>query len=408
MSLRNALVVLVLSLVGYVPSIQAANNPSKRQTGSTHIVTFRPEIPAAERRRLVESQGAAVLRELSFIDALVVRMPSLQSKAAAFLAVSPSVEGLEENSYRKWIESSIEPLSSVVLPSIGEVLSAARQGKTAPKVGEANGEIPWGIARVKASAAWKRAMGSGVKVGVIDTGIDCGHPDLASNCAGGYNALDPNADPYDDNGHGTHVAGTIAAAKDGKGVVGVAPKAKLYAIKVLDADGGGTVEGIIAGIGWAADNKMQVVNMSLGGPSSPAMQKAVKKAYAAGVAVVAAAGNDPNSPVSAPASYKESIAVSASTVEDKLAFFSTTGPEVAVIAPGHEIVSCAPGGGTAKHSGTSMAAPHVSGLAALAVSLGASSPKAVRSALLGAAVPIEGLSAEQQGSGLPEADKLGK
>ena len=103
--------------------------------------------------------------------------------------------------------------------------------------------------------------------------------------------------------------------------------------------------------------------------------------------------------MSAPARYPQSIAVSASTKEDKLAFFSTTGPEIAVIAPGHEITSLAPGGKYAKHSGTSMACPHVAGLAALAVSLGASSPKAVRDALAAAAVPLGKLTADQQGRG---------
>jgi len=418
MLLKNAAVALVIFLIASVQPLQAADKPSGHSR-RTHIVTFKPEMSAAERRRLVQAMGATVVRELEFIDALVVAMDAVQPQVVDTLSMHPSVEGVEENSYRRWIESAFAPLAPEALPSVADMLSAARQAKLpVPSVGKPvpaptpegelkKGELPWGIARVKAPEAWKATMGAGVKVGVIDTGVDCTHPDLAPNCAGGINVVDPSKDPADDNGHGTHVSGTIAGAKDGKGVAGVAPKAKIYAIKVLDSDGGGTVEDIIKGINWATANGMQVINMSLGGPGhSAAMQKAVKKAYAAGITIVAAAGNDPNTPVGEPASYKESIAVSASTFDDKLAFFSTTGPEVAFIAPGHEIYSDAPGGGLAKHSGTSMATPHVAGLAALAISMGASGPKAVREALTRIAVPLKGVTGPQQGAGMPEADKL--
>ncbi|HAH06400.1 MAG TPA: hypothetical protein DCM05_07725 [Elusimicrobia bacterium] len=404
MFLRSIVAVSVLVLFGAVPPSRAADKAAALQLGPTKIVTFSAGVPVSERRRVVEAAGAIVVRELPFIDGLLIKMAGLQPKAIQLVSAAPGVEALEDNAYRKWISVEMD-----TLPSVKDILDSARAGKTpAPEVGAAAGEIPWGVARVKAPEAWSRTMGAGVKVAVIDTGIDCTHSDLASNCAGGFNALDEAKDPSDDHGHGTHVAGSIAAKKDGKGVVGVAPKAKLYAIKVLDGEGGGTMEGIVNGIAWAVENKMQVINMSLGGPSSAAMKKAVEKAYAAGVTIVAAAGNDPEAPVSAPAQYKQSIAVSASTIDDKLAFFSTTGPEIAVIAPGHDIVSCKMGGGTAKMSGTSMASPHVAGLAALAVSLGASTPKAVRAMLTSAAVPIEGLTQNQQGSGLVQADKMGK
>ncbi|MBI5202485.1 MAG: S8 family serine peptidase, partial [Elusimicrobia bacterium] len=122
-------------------------------------------------------------------------------------------------------------MSQVPLPSFHAILADL------PKVdmpAQTIGEQPWGIRRVNAPAAWAKTQGAGVRVAVVDTGIDMKHPDLAANYAGGYNATGDGA-PMDDNGHGTHVAGTIAAVKDEKGVVGVAPKAKLYAVKVLDA-----------------------------------------------------------------------------------------------------------------------------------------------------------------------------
>ena len=405
-TIRKSTVALILAAGMLAPAAVR----SEQNSPGTHILTFQESVPPAERARLAAAAGVEVVKELPFIDGLLVRLPAFAPAALQLLSASPAVEGLEENAYRKWIEaapaalSPAEPLTleTALMNTLGRIEFTPRPAK--PK--EQGSEVPWGIERVKAPKAWAKTQGAGVKVAVIDTGIDFKHPDIAPNYGGGVNVVEEGASPMDDNGHGTHVAGTIAAVKDNKGVVGVAPKAKVYAIKVLDKDGGGDTEGIVAGIAWAVKNKMKVINMSLGGPSSAAMTKAVKKAYDAGVTVVAAAGNDPDAPVSAPARYPQSIAVSASTKEDKLAFFSTTGPEIAVIAPGHEITSLAPGGGYAKHSGTSMACPHVAGLAALAVSLGASGPKAVRDALAAAAVPLEKLTADQQGKGMVEADRL--
>ena len=138
------------------------------------------------------------------------------------------------------------------------------------------------------------------------------------------------------------------------------------------------------------------------------LQQAVEKTVAAGVTIVAAAGNDPEAEVSAPARYPQTIAVSASTSDDGLAYFSTTGPEVDFIAPGHQVPSTWLGGGTKSLSGTSMATPHVTGLAVLAYALGATSPDKVRAMLNKAASPLSGLQANQQGAGMIQADRLGR
>jgi subtilisin len=189
------------------------------------------------------------------------------------------------------------------------------------------------------------------------------------------------------------------------GVVGVAPGASLYAVKVLNAQGSGAYSAIIDGIQWAVDNKMDVANMSLGSPSgSAAIQKAVEAAYKAGLTLVVAAGND-SGPVNYPAKYPQVIAVAASDSADKIASFSSRGAEIAVIAPGVAINSTYMGGVYKSLSGTSMASPHVAGLAALAVASGAKTPADVRKALLGAAVSI-GLKPVEQGVGLVDAGKL--
>jgi subtilisin family serine protease len=189
----------------------------------------------------------------------------------------------------------------------------------------------------------------------------------------------------------------------------VAPKARLYAVKVLDADGSGNLSDVIDGIVWAAKNGMQVANMSLGAPSdSDAMHRAVRFAKGSGLVIVAAAGNSGGS-VGFPGQYPEVITVSASDSDDKIASFSSRGPQVKFIAPGVDVVSDKLGGGFISYNGTSMATPHVTGLAALAVSqgwTGLSGPDGVYNQLKKAAKPLPGLSADEQGAGMIDAGKL--
>lgn len=399
----SLLAALALVVVPFVAPSFAAERPK------TEIVTFREGTTPEQRAKIVEAAGGKVVKDLPFVDGAVVAF-GFSPQAAMRLKAQPAVETVEPNEYRIWLVAAPAPLSSVAIPAPAAALKA---GTPVPALGtgeekadaEKPSEIPWGVTRLHAPQIWSRATGKGVKVAVIDTGVDSTHPDIAPNYAGGYNAVEPGTDQTDEHGHGTHVAGTVAGAANKMGVVGVAPEASLYGVKVLDKDGGGTTDIVVGGIAWAVENGMQVVNMSLGGPSSSALRKAVQKAYAAGVTIVAAAGNDPEAPVSAPASYPETIAVSASTSEDGLADFSTTGPEVDFIAPGHEIVSAWPGRKLAKLSGTSMASPHVAGLAALAVQLGAGGPAKVKAALKKAAAPLAGMSAEQQGNGIVEVDR---
>src|SRR5439155_17729046 len=207
----------------------------------------------------------------------------------------------------------------------------------------------------------------------------CGHPDLQGNCNYGVSYV-KGSKPLDDHGHGTHVAGIIAARDNGFGVIGVAPEATLYAVKVLDANGSGSFSAVASGIVWAVKNGMHVINMSLGGSSySQALADAVAAASAAGVLVVSAAGNAGCcDTVLYPAKLPGSMAVAAVDVNDQRASFSSTGVEVDVAAPGVAILSTVPTGscklcdssGYRTLSGTSMATPHVSGVGALLMSRG--------------------------------------
>jgi len=375
---------------------------------SQKIVSFDPAFKSAIEKS-VTSIGGQVTRKFVLVDALVAVFPDNIKDASIYSL--PGVTNVDEDRYINWISETAAPQ----LPSLESVRNMLNTGEgwEAPVFGEiraevdpAEKEIPWGVKRVNAASAWDYTDGKGVKVAVIDTGIDYNHPDLAPVYKGGWNAVTGTNDPMDDQGHGTHVSGTVAAARDLKGVVGVAPAADLYVVKVLDKNGSGQYSWIVAGIEWAVTNGMQVINMSLGGRSgTDALAQVMKKAKEAGVAVVCAAGND-SGPVNYPAKYPEAIAVSASDSSDKLAYFSSKGAEIAVIAPGVSVYSTKKGGGYTSMSGTSMASPHVAGLAALAVGAGANGSDEVRAALKGAAALLPNLKPTDQGAGLVDAFKL--
>ena len=205
--------------------------------------------------------------------------------------------------------------------------------------------VPAGIAAIKAPAAWDASRGKAMKVAVLDTGIDPVHPDLVANLRMGMSFVSSETSTDDFNGHGTHVAGTIAAAHDQIGVVGVAPAAALYPVKVLDRNGRGQWSNLIAGIDWCINSQdIRVLNMSLGGPAAPvALEQMCALAWERGRLLVAAAGND-GGPVGYPAKWESVVAVSALDGAGMIAAFSNRGPEVELSAPGVDVLSTVPGG----------------------------------------------------------------
>jgi subtilisin family serine protease len=220
----------------------------------------------------------------------------------------------------------------------------------------------WNMKLIGAPYAWdSNATGRGVKLGIIDTGIDYEHPCLKDNFRGGYNFVKNNNDPFDDNGHGTHCSG-IAAATGASQLKGVATGPDLYGLKVLSASGSGSTSGIVAAIDWAVANGLQVMSMSLGSrfPSS-AMHEAIIVAKERGLILVAAAGNEMIGP-GFPAFYRETVSVGAVDKNKKPASFTNRDPRVDIAAPGVNVYSAIPGGKFAAYSGTSMACPHVSGV----------------------------------------------
>lgn len=253
----------------------------------------------------------------------------------------------------------------------------------------------WGLDRIDQTETagdkaytYPDAAGEGVTAYVIDTGVRVTHSDFEGRATSGFDAVDNDDDADDGNGHGTHVAGTIAGAAHG-----VAKKAKIVAVRVLDDSGSGTTEQVVAGIDWVTANHEgpSVANMSLGGSADPALDAAVQKAIASGVTFGVAAGNESSDAGDgSPSRVPEAITVASSTVDDEQSSFSNYGSVVDIYAPGSDITSTWNDSdtGTKTISGTSMATPHVVGAAA--VYLGGhqdATPEQVAAALTEGATP---------------------
>lgn len=267
-----------------------------------------------------------------------------------------------------------------------------------PEVAYYGGSNEWNLNAINAPEAWAQGYtGEGVVVAVVDTGVDLDHPDLlsqlwvnAGEIAGngvdddhngyvddvaGWDFVGNDATPDDANGHGTHVAGTIAAAHNGYGATGVAPDATVMPVRVLDGSGSGTAVAVAAGIRYAARSGADIINLSLGGSFSSVIQSAIQYALQLDVLVVAAAGNEYGTSPSYPARFSSTlsnvISAGAHNASNAIANFSNDvggSGAVQVDAPGVSVYSTYMGGRYATFSGTSMAAPHVAGLAALALS----------------------------------------
>ncbi|MEU4622160.1 S8 family peptidase [Actinoplanes sp. NPDC023801] len=252
----------------------------------------------------------------------------------------------------------------------------------------------WALDKIRTGEAWQRSTGAGVKVAVIDSGVDATHPDLQSNVLSGFDAITDRAGSTTDrHGHGTHVAGTIAAVTGNNvGVTAVAPDVKILPVKVLSDSGSGNMSDTAQGIIWAADNGAQVINMSLGSTTKvAAVTNAISYARSKGVTVIAAVGNDreKGSPTSYPAADAGVIGVAATDSSDRIGHYSTAGNYVDVAAPGTNILSTYPGGQYKTMMGTSMAAPHVAAVAALLKSYqGALTPDQIEAALKNSAIDL--------------------
>lgn len=376
----------------------------------------------AEVGRMVGVQFQLVSRQS--VDERLFRAhvePGRQAAVLAQLAALPDVEVAEPDALYQLIDGT----EAVLAP-----LDGAWQGyPNDPKF-----KFQWHLVQIGMPEAWKLADGAGVIVAVIDTGVAYENwqkfhlvPDLDGvTFTKGYDFVNDSEHATDDHGHGTHVAGTIAqATNNGIGVAGVAPKATIMPLKVLSASGSGSVAGIADAIRYAADNGASVINMSLGGRfRSKLLENAVKYAHDKGVVVVCAAGNDGTKRVSYPAAYPGAIAVAATQFDETTTFYSNSGKEIDVAAPGGNTQVDQNGDGMPDgvlqntivigdptrddyfaYMGTSMASPHVAGVAALIVAQGVTDPDAVEAVLKDTARAPKGRSIDtaKYGAGIVDA-----
>jgi subtilisin len=348
-----------MSLISATGSLLSAQQVGPQNDRVDVLIGFRSTPDAAD-EALVRGAGGEVKHRFHIVPAIAVRVP----RAA--------LAGLQRH-----------PRVTVIEPD-GEVFAIDEY------------DSAWGVARIGSETLHANGVrGAGVNVAVLDTGIAYTHPDLAANYAGGRDFVNNDNDPADDNNHGSHVSGTIAAVLNGTGVVGVAPSARLYGVKVLNASGSGSWSGIIAGVQWVVDNGIKITNNSYGGSGHPGslVEAAFANSAAAGVLHIAAAGNSGTcagntDTVGYPAKFSSVVAVAATQVNDTRPCFSSTGPAVELAAPGVNIVSTIRNNQYGNFSGTSMASPHVAGVAALLMGAGATSASQIRQILHDTALDI--------------------
>jgi subtilisin family serine protease len=361
--------------------------------GLRKIVVFQTGTSTQVQQQVVTQSGSQVLNILPLLNGIAIKLPTQGAEQALIVLQAdptvtevyddPAVAGQDGGGDNVIVITPAEPSTQEFYPWGLDAIHV-------PNVHEENPGL----------------KGAGVMVAILDTGIDMNHPDLSKSLKGGYNAL-AGQDPrnyQDDNGHGTHMAGIIAARKNRLGVVGAAYQAQIVAVKVLDQYGNGRLSDLINGLGWIHTNKIKVVNMSLGfSEDNPLLERAIKRLYEAGVIMVASVGNQgitcaqdgggddgggddgggddgggdsgcqpaPGG-VNYPARYPWVISVAAMNGDNKVTGYSQSGPKVDVAAPGGSksgprVFSTNNGGGYGWGSGTSQAAAHVSGAITLAL-----------------------------------------
>jgi subtilisin family serine protease len=348
MSIKKPRYLLVITLLVIMLTIPANVTLAESSPETVDVLATFYQPPGPDEVELIESLGGSVNKVYHIVPTIAATMPS---------------ENLGE----------LRADSMVKAVELDTAFTACFAGEV----------LPWGVDRVDAELVHPSNKGTGVKVAILDTGIDLDHSDLA--VPGNVTFVPGTTSGDDDHGHGTLVAGIVAALDNDIGVIGVAPEASLYAVKVLNQNGDTVPSSVLSGLEWSLDNNMQVMNLSFGGilemPS--VVREALDNAYSAGIVIVAGAGNGGNASgtgdnVWSPARYAPVIAVGATDQQDARYSSSSTGYTLELMAPGVSIYSTAMGGDYGYITGTSASSPHVAGVAALLIASGMSSNDDIR------------------------------
>ncbi|UKP00394.1 S8 family peptidase [Nostoc sp. UHCC 0870] len=415
------LIILCLFVIGLVSAVFGFLNLqglAAKGEFQTILLDFREDIPAE-----------VIKRDLQAIAQKYNVTPQLDNKFSARdnvyiikgdrerlkeLKKSPfakTTEIIEPNYIYKLIEPAAKPTW------LGEMLRPQDGEEVQPSLTAPNDEYyskQWNLHKIGIEGAWSQTKGSGVTVAVIDTGVTKVRDLQETKFVKGYDFVNDKEEASDDNGHGTHVAGTIAQATNNKyGVAGIAYEAKLMPLKVLSAYGGGTVADIAEAIKFAADKGADVINMSLGGGGeSQLLKQAIDYAHRKGVVIIAAAGNENENSASYPARYPRVIGVSAFGPNGEKAPYSNFGAGVDISAPGgtdtgailQETINEQGEGVFLGLQGTSMASPHVAGVAALIKAKGIEEPEEILKVLKQSARVIQDDSLNYYGAGQLNAE----
>jgi thermitase len=356
-SLLAAMALLVFSAAARGEPVAVDHSPAGAPyVAGELIVTYEEAAPDRAVETLDEEAGAEVEEDLPALDARLLAFPEVKR--------DPSRDSRERDLERIKDDLAQDPaVQSVEYNYLGRLAYTPDDPKFRNQ---------WGLRKPGFQDAWDVTRGSGVDVAVVDTGAAVGHVDLRQKVAQARDIVNDDGTVRDLSGHGTHVAGIIAAdTGNHKGIAGGCPNCKLLVAKVFDGKNTGTVARFAEGIRWSADHGAEVINLSFTHPLRSTVEKnAIDYARHRGAVVVAAAGNEDTNDTTYPAAYLDSvIAVAATTRDDRRASFSNYGNWVDVAAPGVKVLSTIPRG-YASWSGTSMAAPHVSALAGLLASQG--------------------------------------
>jgi subtilisin family serine protease len=395
------MLLLVFSVAQSGQSYAAINdqrNLQDKAVAGEFLIKFKPGSSAAEKAAAVQSLGGALSNGIPQLGVELVTVARLRDNPNA-QAAADVIDALEKNPLVDYVDPNYiytiddEPVAAQprAIAARTFIPLAINITRYIPNDPARTSQYAWD--RIGAYDGWHLTRGNpGVVIAVIDTGIQLNHPDLAAQIVPGYDFIDNDTDASDGHGHGTHVAGTSGAVTNNAiGGAGTCPNCRLMPVRVLGNNGSGTLLGVANGIIYAADRGAQVINMSLGGSGNATLENAVNYAWGRGSLLACAAGNDgtDDTTYAYPAAYANCLAVGATDAADDDALYSNWGLWVDIAAPGTAIYSTWIGSSYNTIQGTSMATPHVAGVAGLLASQGLNNAQ-IRSRLETTADPIDG------------------